>query len=218
MKNIPNTYGRWFPRTPAQCILEGPESSKTCRNYAVKKLLVSRLYDDLVDELRTRLYTGRIRGGRTGASKRVFKNIEYWFKRMSCYNRYKQWNVEITRSGTDRYGSPYMSLVAEYHGDRCYIQVFSVIDTTLVAGRFTRFVAKWLPWFHSYLNDKFDIYSMTKLRIYIYPDAYIDMPVYSFKITQGIMEKYDPTEKWEKEGNRATRVNYFRPEYKVSGS
>ena len=58
---------------------------------------------------------------------------------------------------------------------------------------------------------------MTKLRIYVDPDAYIDMPVYAFKITQGIMEKYDPTEKWEKEGNRATRVNYFRPEYKVSG-
>lgn len=181
---------------------------------------VDELVASLIREKRERLYTGRLKGSRTSMTKRILKNVSYWFKRLQCtkypYLRYKH---EITRDGVDSLGNPYMSLVIEDSlRNRFYIQVFSVLSSTLVAGRFARLMVKLFPKWHSYLNDKFDVYCMTKMRVYVDPGAYVDVPVYTFKVTSRIIETHDPSIEWEKAGNYDTRVNYFRPEYQISGS
>lgn len=218
-QQITELYGRWFPRKPGNdLVLEGPESSLTLRN--LKKLrLVNTLVASLNREMHERLYTGHLRGSRTSMTKRIVKNIDYWFKRLRCCRPYPKFYSEVTRNGVDTVGNPYMSLVVEDGlGDRLYVQVFSVMSSTLVAGRFTRLMVKLFPKWHSYLKDKFDVYCMTKMRVYVDPDTYVDVTVYTFRVTSGIIEGYDPSVKWEKEGNRGTRVNYFRPEYKIPGS
>ncbi len=199
-------------------ILEKPESSLILSNY--KKLRSADvLVDSLINEKNERLYTGRLRGSRTSMTKRVLKNVDYWFKRIKCSaHYYPRFKLEVTRNGVDTLGNPYMSLVVEHAEERFYVQVFSVMASTLVAGRFARLMVKLFPRCHFYLKDKFDIYCMTKMRIYIDPDAYVDVPVYTFKVTTGVIEGYDPSAVWEKEGNHATRVNYFRPEYQIPES
>lgn len=218
MNQITDLYGRWFPRRIGGSLtLEGPESSLTLRNYT-KLNSVDVLVGNLINEKDDRLYTGRLRGSRTSMTKRVLKNLNYWFKRIKCDFHYPRFEFEVTRNGVDALGNPYMSLVVEYAGERFYIQVFSVVDSTLVAGRFARLMVKLFPRCHLYLKDKFDVYCMTKMRIYVDPDAYTDVPVYTFKVTTGVIRGYDPSTVWEKEGNHATRVNYFRPEYQIPGS
>lgn len=222
MNQITDLYGRWFPREENLQPLEGPESSLTLRNYS-KLINASVLVSRLINEKNERLYTGRLRGSRTSMTKRVLKNVNYWFKRIKCGCYYPCYypgfKLEVTRNGVDTLGNPYMSLVVDHRdGERFYIQVFSVMASTLVAGKFARLMVKLFPRWHFYLKDKFDIYCMTKMRIYVDPDAYVDVPVYTFKVTNGVIEGYDPSAVWEKEGNHATRVNYFRPEYQIPGS
>ena len=219
MKQITELYGRWFPRKPGNdLVLEGPESSLTLSNLS-KVRLVNKIVASLNREMNERLYTGRLRGGRTSMTKRILKNVDYWFKRLQCCKPYPTFKSEITRDGVDGLGNPYRSFVVENGlGERVYIQVFSVLSSTLVAGRLSRLMVKLFPKWHSYLKDKFDVYCMTKMRVYVDPDAYVDVTVYTFRVTSGIIEGYDPSVKWEKEGNRGTRVNYFRPEYKIPGS
>jgi len=218
MNQITDLYGRWFPRKVGDDLtLEGPESALILSNY--KKLRYAAvLVASLINEKNERLYTGRLRGSRTSMTKRVLKNVDYWFKRIKCNVHYPRFRLEVTRNGVDTLGNPYMSLVVEHAGERFYAQVFSVMASTLVAGRFARLMVKLFPRWHSYLKDKFDVYCMTKMRIYVDPDAYVDVPVYTFKVTTGVIEGYDPSAVWEKEGNHATRVNYFRPEYQIPGS
>lgn len=218
MNQITDLYGRWFPRKVGDgLILEGPESALIFSNY--KKLQYAAvLVASLINEKNERLYTGRLRGSRTSMTKRVLKNVDYWFKRIKYNIHYPWFRLEVTRNGVDTLGNPYMSLVVEHAGERFYVQVFSVMASTLVAGRFARLIVKLFPRWHSYLKDKFDVYCMTKMRIYVDPDAYVDVPVYTFKVTTGVIEGYDPSAVWEKEGNRGTRVNYFRPEYQIPGS
>ena len=219
MKQITELYGQWFPRKCDDFVLEGPESDITLGKY-VHVRYAAELVSSLIREKRERLYTGKLKGSRTSMTKRILKNVNYWLKRLQCtkypYPRYK---YEITRDGVDSLGNPYMSLVIEDSWDnRFYVQVFSVLSSALVAGRFTRLMVKLFSKWHSYLNDKFDVYCMTKMRVYVNPGAYIDVPVYTFKVTSGIVETYDPSIEWEKGGNYATRVNYFRPEYQIPGS
>ena len=218
-QQIPNLYGRWFPRQPGNdLVLEGPKSSLTLSN--LKKVgLVNTIVASLARELNERLYTGRLRGSRTGMTKRILKNVDYWFKRLQFCKPYPTFKSEVTRDGVDALGNPYKAFVVENGlGDRVYIQVFSVLSSALVAGKLSRLIVKLFPRWHSYLKDKFDVYCMTKMRVYVDPDAYVDAIVYTFRVTSGVIEGYDPSVAWEKEGNRVTRVNYFRPEYKLSGS